>query len=100
MPELLTVALTLIAAYLIRLGLKWMKWVLLVWEVVYLPGLFTVLIEPWAGRIGENILAIIVEVLQIIALVFLFLPRKDEPLEEWEEDEQDDQEALSKPHNE
>ncbi len=86
LPELLTVALTLIAAYLIRLGLNWMKWVLLVWEVVYLPGLVTILIEPWTGRAGENIMAIVVEVLQIIALVFLFMPQKDEPTEELDEE--------------
>lgn len=87
LPELLTVALTLIAAYLIRLGLNWMKWVLLIWEVVYLPGLFTLLMKPWTGHAGENILAIVVELLQIIALVFLFMPRKDEPAEELEEEE-------------
>ena len=81
MPELLTVALTLIAAYLIRMGLKWIKWVLLVWEVVYLPGLITILIMSWAGRVGENAMAIIVELLQITALVFLFLPRAEEPIE-------------------
>jgi len=78
LPELLTVALTLIAAYLIRTGLKWLKWLLLVWELVYMPGFVMALLQPWAGKVGVNSLSIVVELLQIIALVFLFLPRKDE----------------------
>ena len=89
-PELLTVALTLIAAYLIRLGLKWLKWLLLAWELVYLPIIVTSLL-PWQGSTGVNILSVVVELLQIAALVFLFLPRKEEP--EDEDDEDDDQPA-------
>lgn len=88
LPELLTVALTLIAAYLIRLGLKWLKWLLLVWELVYLPGFVIALLQPWAGKAGVNILSIVVELLQLIALIFLFLPPKDEPLEEKDDEAQ------------
>jgi hypothetical protein len=87
-PELLTVALTLIAAYLIRLGLKWLKWLLLLWELVYLPGFIMGLLQPWAGNEGVNILSIIVELLQIAALVFLFLPRDEN---NWVEDDEDDE---------
>jgi hypothetical protein len=88
LPELLTVALTLVAAFLIRLGLNWLKWLLLVWELVYLPGFVLGLLKPWAGNEGLNILSIVVELLQIIALVFLFLPRADKPDGEPEDEDE------------
>jgi len=82
LPEVLIVALTLIVAYLIRAGLKWLKWLLLVWDLIYLPFFIMALLKPWTGKVGINILAIVIDLLQIIALVFLFLPRQEEPIED------------------
>jgi hypothetical protein len=79
LPELLVVALTLVVAYLIRAGLKWLKWILLVWDLIFLPFFIIALLKPWDGVVGINILAIVVDLLQIAALVFLFVPRKEEP---------------------
>jgi hypothetical protein len=88
-PELLIIALTLLVAYLIRIGFRWLKWALLVIEIAYMPFFVMALMEPWAGRIGMNVMSIVVDLLQLIALVFLFLPRKEEP----ELEEEDDQPA-------
>ena len=82
LPEVLVIAITLVVAYLIRAGLNWLKWILLVWDLFYLPFFVMALLQPWTGKVGINLLAIAIDLLQIIALVFLFLPRKEEPKEE------------------
>ena len=87
LPELLILALTLGVAYLIRMGLRWLKWVLLVFEVAYLPFLVMALLQPWIGKVGVNIMSIVIDLIQIAALVFLFLPREEEAREEEEEEE-------------
>ena len=88
LPEVLIVAITLVVAYLIRAGLNWLKWILLVWDLFYLPFFVMALLQPWTGKVGINLLAIAIDLLQIIALVFLFLPRKEEPEEEPEAEEE------------
>lgn len=91
LPELLVVAITLVVAYLIRAGLKWLKWILLAWDLIFLPFFVIALLKPWDGVVGINILAIVVDLLQIVALVFLFLPRHEEP--EAKEEVKDEQPA-------
>ena len=88
LPEVLVIAITLVVAYLIRAGLNWLKWILLAWDLFYLPFFVMALLQPWTGKVGINLLAIAIDLLQIIALVFLFLPRKEEPEEEPEAEEE------------
>nr|WP_294792206.1 hypothetical protein [uncultured Mucilaginibacter sp.] len=88
LPEVLVIAITLVVAYLIRAGLNWLKWILLAWDLFYLPFFVMALLQPWTGKVGINLLAIAIDLLQIIALVFLFLPRKEEPEEEPVADEE------------
>ncbi len=88
LPEVLVIAITLVVAYLIRAGLNWLIWILLAWDLFYLPFFVMALLQPWTGKVGINLLAIAIDLLQIIALVFLFLPRKEEPEEEPVADEE------------
>lgn len=91
-PEMLMIAFMLIVAYLIRAGIKWLKWLLLLWELYNIPAFITLLLKPWGGNVGMAGLLILIEVLQIAALVFLFLPQKEEPGEmEEDQDEADDE---------
>jgi len=77
LPEVLVVAITLVVAYLIRAGLNWLKWILLVWDLIYLPFFIIALLQPWTGKVGINLLSIAIDGLQIIAVIFLFLPKKE-----------------------
>lgn len=86
-PEMLTIAFMLIVAYLIRAGIRWLKWVLLIWELYNVPAFIQLLSKPVSGNPTTTILLIIIEVLQIAALVFLFLPGKEAPDEEPGEEE-------------
>ena len=87
LPEVLIVAITLVVAYLIRAGLTWLKWILLVWDLIYLPFFVMALLKPWTGKVGVNLLALAIDLLQIIALVFLFMYKKEEQIAEPEVEE-------------
>ncbi len=89
-PEMLMIAFMLIAAYLIRAGIKWLKWLLLAWELYNIPAFITLLKTPWKDNATILALLIIIEVLQVIALVFLFLPRKDDDDTDFDEEEEDE----------
>ena len=77
-PEMLMIAFMLIVAYLIRAGIKWLKWVLLLWELYNIPAFVSLLSEPFSANPSIKVLLIAIEVLQIIALILLFLPGKEE----------------------
>ncbi|MFD0752155.1 hypothetical protein ACFQZS_18525 [Mucilaginibacter calamicampi] len=87
-PEMLMIAFMLIVAYLIRAGFRWLKWMLLVWELYNVPAFIALVSKPWSGNTGTTVLLIIIEILQVVALVFLFLPRKEEPDMEPEDEEE------------
>ncbi|PJJ83390.1 hypothetical protein [Mucilaginibacter auburnensis] len=89
-PEMLMIAFMLIAAYLIRAGIKWLKWLLLAWELYNLPAFITLLKTPWKDNPSIFALLIFIEVLQIAALVFLFLSRKDDDDTDWEDEGEDE----------
>jgi len=93
LPEVLIVAITLVVAYLIRAGLTWLKWILLVWDLIYLPFFVMALLKPWTGKVGVNLLALAIDLLQIIALVFLFLYKKEEPEADADVEEEEEQPA-------
>ena len=93
LPEVLIVAITLVVAYLIRAGLTWLKWILLVWDLIYLPFFVMALLKPWTGKVGVNLLALAIDLLQIIALVFLFLYKKPEPEADADVEEEEEQPA-------
>ena len=77
-PEMLMIAFMLIVAYLIRAGIKWLKWLLLLWELYNIPAFISLLSEPLSANPSIKILLIAIELLQIAALVLLFLPQKEE----------------------
>jgi hypothetical protein len=77
-PEMLMIAFMLIVAYLIRAGIKWLKWVLLLWELYNIRAFISLLSEPWPANLGIKALLIAIELLQVAALVLLFLPVKEE----------------------
>lgn len=88
-PEMLMIAFMLIVAYLIRAGIKWLKWVLLLWELYNVRAFISLLSEPWSANPGIKVLLIAIEVLQVAALVFLFLPgNEDHAMEDHREEEQ------------
>ncbi len=87
-PEMLMIAFMLIVAYLIRAGIKWLKWVLLLWELYNIPAFVSLLSKPWSANPGITALLIAIELLQITALVLLFLPGKEEAKTEDEDEEQ------------
>lgn len=93
LPEVLIVAITLVVAYLIRAGLTWLKWILLVWDLIYLPFFVMALLKPWTGKVGVNLLALAIDLLQIIALVFLFLYKKPKPEADADVEEEEEQPA-------
>jgi hypothetical protein len=87
-PEMLMIAFMLIVAYLIRAGIKWLKWVLLLWELYNIPAFISLLSEPLSANPGIKVLLIAIELLQIVALVLLFLPGKEETATEEDDEEQ------------
>lgn len=87
-PEMLMIAFMLIVAFLIRAGIKWLKWVLLLWELYNIPAVVSLLSEPWSANPGIRVLLIVIELLQLAALVLLFLPAKEEEATEDDDDEQ------------
>ena len=87
-PEMLMIAFMLIVAYLIRAGIKWLKWVLLLWELYNIPAFVSLVSKPWSPNPGITALLVVIEVLQIAALVLLFLPRKEHTATEDKDEEQ------------
>ena len=94
-PEMLMIAFMLIVAFLIRAGLKWLKWLLLLWELYNIPAFISLLKQPWLGNVGVAGLLILIELLQIAALVFLFLPVKEEAEDEDDDDEEEEEEEVA-----
>jgi hypothetical protein len=74
---MLMIAFMLIVAYLIRAGIKWLKWLLLLWELYNIRAFISLLSEPWPANPGVKVLLIAIELLQVAALVLLFLPAKE-----------------------
>lgn len=87
-PEMLMIAFMLIVAYLIRAGIKWLKWLLLLWELYNIPAFISLISEPLSANPSIKILLIAIELLQIAALVLLFLPQKEETTTEEDDDEE------------
>ncbi len=87
-PEMLMIAFMLIVAYLIRAGIKWLKWLLLLWELYNIRAFVALLSESWPANQGVKALLIAIELIQVAALVLLFLPGKEETETEEGEEEQ------------
>ena len=76
LEEVLTLVLIIGVAHLIRKGYKWVKWVMLIIEIIFLPfyiiSIFTVKFPIALELVGAAI-----NLLQLVALVHVFLPYKE-----------------------
>ena len=69
--EALTIVLIIGVAHLIRRGHKWVKWTLLILEIIYLP-FYIISIFTSSYSITLELLGAIVNLTQLAALVYLF----------------------------
>jgi lysylphosphatidylglycerol synthetase-like protein (DUF2156 family) len=78
----IALGLLLIIALFIRQGYKWAKWVLLVLLILAIPPDAINLPSTFKANIYAGCIAIIIDLLQIAALVLLFKPDKEGPVAE------------------
>ncbi|SEO01944.1 hypothetical protein SAMN05192574_1056 [Mucilaginibacter gossypiicola] len=70
----------LLLALFIRKGHKWAKWVLLLLLILTITPDAVNLLSTFKANVYAGCIAVIIDLLQISALVLLFLPAKEEPI--------------------
>lgn len=75
----------LLLALFIRKGHQWAKWVLLLLLILTITPDAVNLLATFKANVYAGCIAIIIDLLQISALVLLFLPNKEEPVAEYVE---------------
>jgi hypothetical protein len=79
--ELLTLVFTILIARLIRKGYKWVKWGLVVISALFIT-LYILSLFMVKTAVMPDIFEVVVSLLQIIALIYLFLPYTEPQNEE------------------
>jgi hypothetical protein len=78
----IALSILIVLAMFVRKGYKWAKWVLLALLILTITPDAINLSSAFKANIYAGCIAIIIDLLQIGALVLLFLPDKEEPVAE------------------
>jgi len=82
LAEFFGLAFIILIAHLVRKGFNWVRWVLLVITIIFIPFLVIILWDLFKENVFFGFTSLGINLLQILAVVYLFLPYKQPDLDE------------------